>query len=172
MRRTMSTIKRTSVEPLSRPAWERIEAQVFARLDRGEHLQPSPIAQRDTRTRRVWAAAGVFAAAAALLLWARARPSDTIEPQTTHLAPVAAIAAEPDTSLSSGDTSRQAALAGALLVLAPHSSAVVSGSNAAGWRVRLDGGEVDFSVEPRAGRPPFVVDAGDTKVSVVGTRFT
>lgn len=168
----MSSIRPSSVEPLSRAAWDRVEEQVFARLDRGEHLQPSPTAPRAPRGGRVWAVAGVFAAAASLLLWSRGTPSGTSEPQAAGTVPAAAVALEQKLSLSSGDTSRQAALAGAALVLAPHSTALASGSEESGWRVRLDGGQIDFAVEPRAGRPPFVVHAGDAEVSVVGTRFT
>jgi transmembrane sensor len=48
----------------------------------------------------------------------------------------------------------------------------VTGSDAVGWLVRLDRGEVAFEVAPRRGRPAFVVQAGETQVTVVGTRFT
>jgi len=38
--------------------------------------------------------------------------------------------------------------------------------------VSLERGHVDFGVPPREGRPPFVVQAGDVRVEVVGTRFS
>jgi hypothetical protein len=38
--------------------------------------------------------------------------------------------------------------------------------------VVLDRGTVTCEVAPRRGRPPFVVDAGEVRVQVVGTRFT
>jgi FecR protein len=49
---------------------------------------------------------------------------------------------------------------------------LVSGDDDHGVDVVLDRGAVTCEVAPRRGRPPFVVDAGDVRVRVVGTRFT
>src|SRR5690606_4821577 len=86
----MSRLKRPPVEPLSRPAWERVESGLFARLDRGEHLLPSvePEAPSPWRARR-WALASAFAAAAAVALFWRFAGT------ASEAAPVAPVAAAP-----------------------------------------------------------------------------
>jgi hypothetical protein len=46
------------------------------------------------------------------------------------------------------------------------------GDDADGWHVELLRGRVEFDVAPRRSRPPFVIQSGDVKVRVVGTRFS
>jgi ferric-dicitrate binding protein FerR (iron transport regulator) len=58
------------------------------------------------------------------------------------------------------------------LTLAQASELRVSGGDAQGWFLALDAGRIECHVLPRAERPPFVVIAGETRVSVVGTRFS
>jgi hypothetical protein len=48
----------------------------------------------------------------------------------------------------------------------------VRGDDERGVNVMLEQGAVTCEVAPRRGRPPFVVDAGEVRVRVVGTRFT
>jgi hypothetical protein len=62
-------------------------------------------------------------------------------------------------------------LGGASLDVGPRSELDVSGDDAHGVRVHLDRGRVVCAVAPRRGRPPFVVEAGDVLVRVVGTHF-
>lgn len=173
------SLKRPPVEPLSRPAWERVEAGVFARLDRGEHLLPSLDSDMPSAWQgRRWAVAAALAAAASILLVLRFLPSfgdDTVPHSVVAQAPtsVAAPAApRHEARIVSTDAPTQTTLGEAVLTLAAHSDVAVAGSDAEGWLVRLEAGQVDCQVAPRRGRPPFVVQAGDTKVSVVGTRFT
>ena len=70
-------------------------------------------------------------------------------------------------------------LTGSLLVVgansiavAPESALVVSGDDEHGILAVVERGRVTFSVAPRRTRPPFVVQAGDVGVRVVGTQFT
>jgi len=176
------SLKRPPVEPLSRPAWDRVESGLFARLDRGEHLLPSvdSEARASSRSRR-WAMAGAFAAAASVaLFWRFAYTAADIEPMApVAVAPIAAAPAAPapevrrhEARIVSTDAPTETTLGEAVITLAAHSDVGVAGSDGDGWLVRLDAGQVDCKVAPRRGRPPFVVQAGDTKVSVVGTRFT
>ncbi|HEY2516678.1 MAG TPA: FecR domain-containing protein, partial [Polyangiaceae bacterium] len=58
------------------------------------------------------------------------------------------------------------------LDVAPRSTVLVHGDDAHGIDVVLDRGAVTCEVAPRRGRPAFVVDAGEVRVRVVGTRFT
>lgn len=183
------SLKRPPVEPLSRPAWDRVEAGVFARLDRGEHLLPSvdhgspsfgqaSFGLGSIGPARRWAMAGALAAAASLSLFWRfgvsgsdAEPSAAVATAT----PVAAVApAIPrhEARIVTTDAPTETTLGEAAITLAAHSDVGVAGSDAEGWLVRLDAGQVNCKVAPRHGRPPFVVQAGETKVSVVGTRFT
>jgi hypothetical protein len=57
------------------------------------------------------------------------------------------------------------------LDVAPRSTVLVHGDDAHGVDVVLDRGAVTCEVAPRRGRPSFVVDAGEVRVRVVGTRF-
>jgi hypothetical protein len=56
--------------------------------------------------------------------------------------------------------------------VSPDSAVLVTGDDARGVLVVVDRGRVDCEVAPREGRPPFVVQAGDVRVRVVGTHFT
>lgn len=161
--------KRPPIEPLSRPAWERVEAGLFARLDRGEHLRPpgveAPAAVLPRR--RAWWLAGTFAAAASLAVWWRVDASHEVARGAQSVA-----GEVPAARIVTTGAPTQTTLGESVLMLAAHSDVKVSGSDAAGWSVRLESGEVDCQVAPRRGRPPFVVQAGATQVTVVGTRFS
>jgi hypothetical protein len=169
------TSKRPPVEPLSRPAWERIEAGLFERLEQGEHLAPprEPLEPASAasllRPRWRWVTGAALAAAAAAVLWLQrpATEAPTAQRASTEIAPP-----RHESRIVSTDAPSETALGDAVLTLAARSDVAVSGSDQEGWLVRLEAGQVDCRVGPRRGRPPFVVQAGDTRVSVVGTRFT
>lgn len=168
------------VEPLSRSAWERVEAGLFERLDRGEHSSvPTPVAVPRVPV-RIWAAAMTLAAAAAFLLWwsfeHRATSTAEADVRADERAEVAQVSGRGNRTentriVTMGDATRTT-IGDATLILAPASDVRVSGSDTDGWLVRLEAGQVDCEVAPRQGRPAFVVRAGETQVTVVGTRFT
>lgn len=174
--------KRPPVEPLSRPAWERVEAGLFARLDRGEHLVPpqdehgqSPAIEAPAGAglrRRAWWLAGAFAAAACIALWFSVGSDDDVTAVVSPAASVEAPAARHEARIATTDAPTETTIGESVVVLAAHSDMKFSGSDAAGWHVRLETGQVDCHVAPRRGRPPFVVQAGATQVTVVGTRFS
>jgi hypothetical protein len=176
----MNQGRKSPVEPLSRPAWERVEAGVFARLERGEHLNvPKAVPTRRVPV-QIWAGAVALAAAAAFLLWWRLElpnaPGGGADARKDEATPVAHMPAQPrreETAhiVTAGDSTRTT-LGEATLTLAAASDVHVSGSDTDGWLIGLEAGQVDCEVAPRRGRPPFVVRAGETRVTVVGTRFT
>jgi ferric-dicitrate binding protein FerR (iron transport regulator) len=179
------SLKRPPVEPLSRPAWDRVEAGVFARLDRGEHLLPSvdhdapsfghaPFGLAAIGPARRWVLGGALAAAASLALFWRFGPAHDEAAPNLDVAQAVSAPAAPrhEARIVSTDAPTETTIGEAVITLAAHSDVAVAGSDADGWLVRLDAGQVDCKVAPRRGRPPFVVQAGEAKVSVVGTRFT
>jgi hypothetical protein len=173
------TRERAPVEPLSRAAWNRVEAGLFARLERGEHrcesgkaLRESGPAQPARVPLRRWIGGGLAcAAAAALGLW-----WSTASMQEPFLASSdgdrAADLGQHETRIVTTAAPTETMLGDAHVTLAAHSDVTVSGSERAGWQLRLDAGAIDCAVAPRLGRPAFVVHGGEIQVTVVGTRFT
>lgn len=142
---------------------ERVEKKLFAQLaavelaERVDAVLPPP---RKSRMPYVMGVAALAAAVLALVLFMRrdeapvrevATPSRVVTPvggESRFFVGDAVIDAKSDTSVE-----------------------VQHGEDGAITLV-LDRGAVDCDVEPRHGRPPFRVIAGDVKVEVVGTRFT
>jgi hypothetical protein len=142
---------------------ERVEKKLFARLaavelaERVDAVLPPP---RKSRMPYVMGVAALAAALFALVLFLRrdeaaapdvATPSRVVTPvggESRFIVGDAVIDAKSDTSVEV-----QHAADGAITLV-------------------LARGAVDCDVEPRHGRPPFRVIAGDVKVEVVGTRFT
>jgi hypothetical protein len=142
------------VEPLSSARWAKVEQGIFAELDRGPVAQaPAP---RRTRRHLVFGLGAIAAAAAVTFLVVKNTPHET------RLA----------SRIETGSAPSHVTLGTSTIDVAPHSAVVTSGSDRDGLLVVLEKGAVDCEVEPRAGRPPFVVLAGDVRVGVVGTRFT
>ncbi len=151
------------VDRMPDKVWERIEDQLFERLDR-EPLEP-PNAFASIRPRRRWLPiAGFACAAAAAAVLAFVWSSGSSGPAPSQ--PLAASRVVTD------DDSSTVTLGGASLDVAPASAVVMSGDDERGMLVVLERGAVDCAVPPREGRPPFVVHAGDVEVRVVGTKFT
>jgi hypothetical protein len=143
------------VEPLGDPRWSRIERGMFTRLegpaDGGE--------VRRTGNRRGWVGAACVLAAAAAAVLVVVRPSVVLRSRD----PVRLVTTSSPSRFTIGESS---------LWIEPSSLVLVSGDDEHGVDVVLDRGTVTCEVAPRHGRPPFVVDAGEVRVQVVGTRFT
>lgn len=166
----MNARAKAPVEPLSRAAWDRVESGLFARVAQGEHRLFVPAEPRLARSPLWWAVA--VAAAAAAVIGLNSLPSSLAEPPAA--APPLAVRVEPPpaTHIATTDAPTRTTIGEATLTLGAHSEMRLSGSDAQGWLVLLDRGAVDCEVAPRHGRPPFVVQAGETRVTVVGTRFS
>jgi hypothetical protein len=143
------------VDPWSDGRWSRVERDLFEKLDASGGVR-APERRSAVRRRVVF---GGLAAAAALALVFYVRPpgflrsSDRLRVATTDSA----------SEVTVGESS---------LVVAPKSLVMVSGDDDRGVDVVLDRGAVTCEVAPRKGRPAFVVDAGEVRVRVMGTRFT
>jgi hypothetical protein len=108
---------------------------------------------------RGWAAAVLVAIAVTTVSWAwhsRAGRGGTL--------------ADPS-RIATGATASHLVLDGMSLDVAADSAVVVSGDAARGVLVVLDRGSVTLDVEGRVARAGFVVQAGEVRVRVVGTRF-
>ena len=154
----MSLDEQIPYDEPSEAEWNEMAHVVFDELD-GERAA-SDLAPA-TSSRRAWpwlAAIGV--AAAALVGFALLRP-----------APLAPSPTPQTTRLPSTDAPSHATLGEVQVELAADSSGVAVGNDVQGWVVTLERGRAVFSVPPRRDRPPFVVQAGEVRVQVIGTRF-
>jgi hypothetical protein len=144
------------VEPLPDARVARVRHEVIATLEAERRLRS---AARATPRRRQLAVLAACLAAAAVLVavlaqpWLRRATGDELRLATT-------------------DSASEFTLGESSLEVAPRSTLLVTGDDRRGVHVLLERGAVTCVVPPRGGRPPFVVDAGDVRVRVVGTRFT
>ncbi len=160
----MSERLQIPVEPLSERRWQDVRSAV---LDRARELplrsedRDSPRYEGTARTRS-WArraspAIALVAVAAAILL--AVTHGDTPRVAETSRVVTDAAAA----SASAGDVTLQ---------LAAHTSVLVVELGPEQWLVSIEYGRVRFLVPPRGERPSFSVDAGRTRVVVIGTTFS
>ncbi len=164
----MDPIKKIEVEPLSEPRWAKIEKSIFAQLEH-EQLDREPAPKMVSQPpQRAWrwrpAVALVMAGAMAAAVGALAT-------KTMFTSPVSPVASAPSRVVT-GSSDSHIALGESDVGVAPESAVLVSGDDERGIMVVVDRGKVDCEVAPRKGRPPFLVQAGDVRVKVVGTRFT
>ncbi len=148
------------IEPLDEQRWERIEGEVFDQLNRKRPLSRGSLFPR-SRPVLAFMLAGAAAAVVLGLTWRSLDRSPT--------SPVAS--GGPSRFVTHGDGSH-VDLNGAALDVSPESAVVVSGDDEHGMILVLDRGSVTCEVSPRHGRPPFIVQAGEVSVKVVGTHFT
>jgi hypothetical protein len=162
-RRSSVPVVAVDVEPLSEARWGRIEDALFARVDREERATLTPLGpEMSERSRaRSWhrrvplIGALVLAGAAAMAGVFLRSPGGTLSASR----------------ITTGAAESHVAIGEAALDVGPESTLRVSGDDDRGVLVELDHGDVEFEVAPRKHRPPFVVEAGDVRVRVVGTRF-
>jgi FecR protein len=164
----MDPIKQIEVEPLSDQRWSKIEKSIFAQLE-NERLdrEPEPkMVSLPPRSAWRWrpAVALVMAGAMAAAIGALATKS-------MFTSPVAPVASAPSRVVT-GSSDSHIALGESDVDVAPESAVLVSGDDDRGIMVVVDRGKVECEVAPRKGRPPFLVQAGDVRVKVVGTHFT
>lgn len=146
----------SQLEPLPDARWDKIEQAAFARLDR-EHSAGSMQVRRLSSAGRHslfawWPAAAAACVAAVVALWL-----GSAEPALSRI--------------STGASASHVVLPGVELDIAPESAVVVSGSMNESQLLVLDRGEVTCEVAHRAVGKPFLVQAGEVRVEVVGTRF-
>jgi hypothetical protein len=143
------------VDPWSDGHWSRMERDLFEKLDATGGAR-APERRPAVRRRVVF---GGLAAAATLALVFYVRPPGFLR-STDRL------------RVATTDSASEITVGESSLVVAPKSFVMVSGDDDRGVDVVLDRGAVTCEVAPRKGRPAFVVDAGEVRVRVIGTRFT
>jgi FecR protein len=156
--RALQRLAELEVEPLSDARWTKIEQAVFARLDRGDEapsIAAATSAFHGGHAALAWWAAVATAAAcalvAALLWWGRGEPALS--------------------RISTGLAASHVVLPGVALDVAPNSAVLVSGGAHESQLLVLDRGEITCDVAHRRPGAPFVVQAGEVRVEVIGTRF-
>ena len=156
------------IEPLDDARWAKIEENVLSEVAR---MAPEPLASRAdesaskpsaVRARIAAATFGFVAMAALVLLLLRTFAPTGATANGAGGAPL---------HVASGDSASHASIGSAELEIGPRTEVVATGDDTRGIVVVLERGSITFEVPPRAGRPPFVVQAGDVGVRVVGTRF-
>jgi len=142
------------VEPWSDGHWSRVERELFEQLDASAPVREE---RRPRHSRRVLVGGLAVAAAAALVFAVR---------------PAGFLRSNDRLRVATSDSASEVTVGESSLIVAPKSLVMVSGDDERGIDVVLDRGAVTCEVAPRKGRPPFVVDAGEVRVRVMGTRFT
>jgi hypothetical protein len=151
--------------PLSEARRDRVEREVFARLDA---MRDVDLVNEIAPTRGpVWrklpmiaaGAVAIAAAASLVVVLAWSRPEPTVPPSTPSLVvtPVGG-----SSRFTVGDS---------VIDAGSDTSVEVKHEPGGGTTLLLTRGSVDCEVTPRPNRPPFRVIAGDVTVEVVGTRF-
>ncbi len=161
MKRMKTGDHRIQVEvPTSEARRDRVEREVFARLDAMRDVDRSN-AMAPVRGRRIplIAAGFVFAAAAASVVFLAARE-----------APPAPLAT-PSLVVTPVGGSSQFTVGDSVIDAGSDTSVEVKQDGSGATTLLLARGSVDCEVAPRLNRPPFRVVAGDVTVEVVGTRF-
>jgi hypothetical protein len=146
--------------PVSEARRDRVEREVFARLDamrdvdHANHIAPV----RPKRTPLILATGFAFVAAAASVLFLVSREPPLARPST----PSSVVTSDSTSTFTVGD---------AVIEAGKDTSVEVKQDPNGTTTLTLVRGSVDCDVMPRSNRAPFRVVAGDVTVEVVGTRF-
>ncbi len=149
------------VEALEPERVARIEQRVLASFD-GLGEAPAPGSWRAFR----WLVPAVAVAGVAVAVFLNVRGAR--RPATTPVV----VAQHGPTHVVTGDAPTRMVVGRATIVVAARSEVAVNRTPGGGVSVTVDTGRVDCEVEPRPNRPPFLVHAGQVKVTVVGTIFS
>ena len=144
------------IEPLSDASWQRIERGVFQQVTEVERREAEPPSSKRPRYTYALVLAGATALVVGFAAWRLGGPPVGVQPYRV-------VTLESGTHVDYGE---------AALDVASQSTLLVSGSDDRGVFAVLDRGKVTCELAPRRGRPPFIVQAGDVRVRVVGTKFT
>lgn len=157
-----------AIEPLGEERWAAFEERLFDALDRERREGPAPPlpAPASLPARRPWRAIALAVVAAAVVLLA-------VQAGWLLRGRMAAGPADVSpTRMVSGASPSRLALGDNELELGADTAVVATGDDARGMVVVVERGSVTCTVAPRGSRPPFVVQAGEVRVRVVGTRFS
>ncbi|HEY1553770.1 MAG TPA: FecR family protein [Kofleriaceae bacterium] len=152
---------RPPIEKLSDVAWARVERGLWARMDGAGTVTAASGSRELARERRDWKWIAIplaAAAACALVMFAARGPQ---APSVGEQEPARVVSGASPSAVSFGDAH----------VTLDANTAIEMDHDGDKPVALLERGAAWFSVAPRGDRPPFQVRAGDTLVTVVGTRF-
>jgi hypothetical protein len=149
--------ERPPIPPLSEAAVVRLERRIRTALDRGDGGDDEALVPAGYR-RRWWNLALVPLAVLLTLGGVRLLRHDDGLPRGARIA--------------TAGTGSHVTIQGAAVDVAPRSTVAIGGEPDGTTLLLLERGSVTCRVAPRSGQAPFVVQAGATRVTVIGTRFT
>jgi hypothetical protein len=155
----MKRVLIVQVEPLSEQRWSKIERSLWSRLEREPpraDTEPSPSRWRTHARAGLLAAAAACALGVALLI---------------GRVPGEQVLVEQPSRITTGATPSHLALPGLSLSVEPQSAVVVGADTTQGLLIVMDRGSVVYQVASRSSDSPLIVQAGDARVRVLGTRF-
>lgn len=149
------------VEPLSPRRWVRVERSLFARFEAEmpEATKGTIEARARGKASLVWLSAAAMVCVASLALVLGTRRS--VEQMAEHTSRV-----------TTGVSASHLALPGLAIDVQPESAVVIGGESDKGMLVVVDRGGIVCDVAPRSAEKPLIIQAGEARVKVVGTRFT
>jgi transmembrane sensor len=155
----MNKLSQIEVEPLSDQRWSKIERSLAERLALEAKGLSVPPRARSRWGGRAWLLAaalmGVFVGAVVAGPWRSERS-----------------VLEQPSRITTGANASHLALSGLSLDVEPDSAVVLGAETAQGLLIVVDRGSIVCQVAPRAHDAPLIVQAGATRVRVVGTRFS
>jgi hypothetical protein len=154
----MNRLRSVEVEPLSDQRWTKIEDAVFSRLEVGGNQAVLPPESRRPSLRTWGLIAAALAALAVVAFVIGGLPGGTVMDAPSRIA--------------TGTSASHLTLPGLSLDVEPQSTVVVQAETARGTLIVLDRGTIVCEVAPRSSEAPLIVQAGATRVRVVGTRFS
>lgn len=155
----MKRVVNVQVEPLSEQRWSKIERALWSRVA----VEPPGVAPESSpqrlsmRSRAGLLVAAVVCALGVALLVGRILPEPSLVEQPSRI--------------TTGASPSHLALPGLSLSVEPQSAVVVGADTAQGLLIVMDRGSIVCQVAPRPSDSPLVVQAGDARVRVMGTRF-
>lgn len=153
----MSDRPQFPVEPLGEKRWNEIRRNVLAEASLAvATVMPAPAPP----SRAPFYAGALSLALAAAALFVVGQPA-TIEPPASTLSRV--VTDDSSATTTAGD---------ATVALGAHTSVLIIERSPDTWVVSLEHGSAHFEVPARHERPAFTVEAGRTRVRVIGTAFT
>jgi hypothetical protein len=155
----MKRLKEIEVEPLSDQRWSRIERSLMERLEAESNASKRTVEPRRRLGGRAW-----LVAAALVGVVGGATVAFVSMPQR--------VAVEQPSRITTGPTASHLALSGLTLDVEPESAVVVGAETPQGMLIVVDRGSIVCEVAPRPSDAPLIVQAGATRVRVVGTRFS
>jgi hypothetical protein len=162
-------MRKPKIEPLGEQRWARIERELFDRVASARASSDASSTRGRTEDIR---AVRWFATTALVLAGAAAAIGGGVAWRVLDPSARKAVATVGPSRISTDAAGSHVNVGEAILDVSPQSELAVSGDDARGVTVVLERGRIECEVPPRHGRPPFIVEAGDVIVRVVGTHFS